>query len=188
MATLAHALQLVGWFIAPLVILLIKRDSRFVSFHALQALLLQVVYMICWGLIMAVFFASFFFLVPWEQSQQGKRQDVHARNGAATEEGAAGKEASPSDQGKKDAGKEEAPATDGKAADATAPTTTRKTEAPPAFLFLLFPVFWLFSMGAWVVMLSVVIVYAIKAGRGEWAAYPILGGWARKLLGMPQSQ
>jgi uncharacterized protein len=43
MATLAHALSLLG-FIAPLVIFLIKRQSRFVSFHALQALLLQILY------------------------------------------------------------------------------------------------------------------------------------------------
>ena len=41
MGTLAHVLQLVGGWIAPLVIFLVKRNSRFVSFHALQALLLQ---------------------------------------------------------------------------------------------------------------------------------------------------
>jgi uncharacterized protein len=46
MATLAHALQVVGWWIAPLVIFLVQRKSRFVSFHALQALLLQIAYMI----------------------------------------------------------------------------------------------------------------------------------------------
>jgi uncharacterized membrane protein len=49
MATLAHVLQLVGWWIAPLIIFLVKRDSRFVSFHALQALLLQIVYLLVWG-------------------------------------------------------------------------------------------------------------------------------------------
>ncbi len=36
MGTLAHVLQLVGGWIAPLVIFLVKRNSRFVSFHALQ--------------------------------------------------------------------------------------------------------------------------------------------------------
>jgi len=42
MAMLAHVLQLFGGFIAPLIIFLVKRDSRFVRFHALQALLWQV--------------------------------------------------------------------------------------------------------------------------------------------------
>lgn len=46
MAILAHALQVVGWWIAPLIIFLIQRKSRFVSFHAMQALLLQIAYMI----------------------------------------------------------------------------------------------------------------------------------------------
>ena len=39
-------LQILLWWIAPLAILLIKRDSKFVSFHALQALLLQAVYVL----------------------------------------------------------------------------------------------------------------------------------------------
>jgi uncharacterized membrane protein len=38
-------LQIMLWWIAPLAIFLIKRDSKFVSFHALQALLLQAVYL-----------------------------------------------------------------------------------------------------------------------------------------------
>jgi len=46
MALLAHVLQLVGWWIPPLVIFLVKRDSRFVSFHALQPLLLQIIWMV----------------------------------------------------------------------------------------------------------------------------------------------
>jgi hypothetical protein len=46
MAILAHVLQLVGWWIAPLVIFLVKRESRFTSFHALQALLLQMIQVI----------------------------------------------------------------------------------------------------------------------------------------------
>ena len=60
MATLAHVLQLVGWWIAPLVIFLVKRESRFVKFHALQALLLQLVYMVMFGLCMVGWFADFF--------------------------------------------------------------------------------------------------------------------------------
>jgi uncharacterized protein len=45
-AMLAHLLQLFGGFIAPLVIYLVKRDSRFVAFHALQALIWQVTYFV----------------------------------------------------------------------------------------------------------------------------------------------
>jgi hypothetical protein len=37
-------------------------------------------------------------------------------------------------------------------------------------------------MGTWVVMLVVAIVYGIKAGRGEWAPYPLLEALARKIL------
>ena len=39
-------LQILLWWIAPLAILLIKRDSKFISFHALQALLLQAVHVL----------------------------------------------------------------------------------------------------------------------------------------------
>ena len=45
-AMLAHLLQLFGGFIAPLVIYLVKRDSRFVAFHALQALIWQAIYFV----------------------------------------------------------------------------------------------------------------------------------------------
>lgn len=41
MATVAHVLQLLGGWIGPLVIFFVKRQSRFVSFHALQVLLFQ---------------------------------------------------------------------------------------------------------------------------------------------------
>jgi uncharacterized membrane protein len=50
MAILAHMLQIVGLWIAPLIIFVVKRESKFVSFHALQALLLQVVYLLLMGL------------------------------------------------------------------------------------------------------------------------------------------
>ena len=45
---------------------------------------------------------------------------------------------------------------------------------PPAFVFF-FPLIWLFWGGGWVVNLILGIVYGIKANRGEWAGYPILG-------------
>ena len=56
MAVLAHALQLVGGWIAPLVIFFVKRQSRFVSFHALQVLFLQLIYAIVSGCLMVFFF------------------------------------------------------------------------------------------------------------------------------------
>jgi uncharacterized membrane protein len=37
-------------------------------------------------------------------------------------------------------------------------------------------------MLGWVVVLILAIVYGIKAGRGEWAEYPVLGRLARKIL------
>lgn len=59
MATLAHALQIVLSWIGPLVIFLIRRESRFVSFHALQALLLQIVQVI----VIVVSFVAWFILM-----------------------------------------------------------------------------------------------------------------------------
>jgi len=128
MAVLAHALQMVGGWIAPLIIFIMKRNSRFVSFHALQALLLQVAY----------FFVSMFLAMIWVVlifSQVFAHTDKH-----------------PSD-------------------------------FPVAF-FILLPIVWLWFMACWVGILVIVILYSIKAGRGEWAEYPLIGGLARKMLGI----
>jgi uncharacterized membrane protein len=125
MATLAHILQLVGWFVAPLVIFLIRRESRFVSFHALQALFLQIAYMAMGAIFMVGGFAVIF--------------------------------------------------------GAMASHTGPQNGPPPPIVFL-FPLIWLGFMGLWVVMLVVAIVYGIKAGRGEWAEYPVLGPLARRVL------
>ncbi len=127
MGTLAHVLQLVGGWIAPLIIFLIKRNSRFISFHALQALLLQGLYFLC-GM---VFVGGVF---------------VVAIAGFAVQQ-----------------------------------STTQHGSLPPAFL-VLFPVIWLGMMGWWVFMVVVAIVYGIKAGKGEWAEYPVLGRLARRIL------
>ncbi len=126
MALLAQVLQIVGWWIAPLVIFLIKRESKFVSFHALQALFLQVLQMFFMGIIMVGWFGTFFFMVP------------------------------------------NAPA-------------TKNTPPPPAF-FILMPLMWLCWMGIWVAVLLIAIIYGIKAARGEWAEYPVLGKLAMKIL------
>ena len=52
-------LQIMLWWIAPLAIFLNKRDSKFVSFHALQALLLQAVYVLTLLAILVLAFGVF---------------------------------------------------------------------------------------------------------------------------------
>ena len=132
MATLAHALQVVGWWIAPLIIFLVQRRSRFVSFHALQALLLQIVYMVLMGGFVVLWMVGIFATI------------VH------------------------------------QSADKSAP--------PPLAFFILMPLIWLGFMVMWASVLVVAVVYAIKAGRGEWASYPLIGGWARRILKIDQAE
>jgi uncharacterized protein len=48
-------------------------------------------------------------------------------------------------------------------------------EMPVAFLF--FPIFWLLAAGGWVTNFILGIIYGMKANRGEWAAYPVIGKW-----------
>ncbi len=127
MATLAHVLQLVGGWIAPLVIFFVKRNSRFVSFHALQALLLQGLYFLLMMILMTAVFATMIAGIAFHQTHE------------------------------------------------------QHNSAPPAFIYV-FPFIWLGFMGWWVFILVVAIVYGIKAGRGEWAEYPILGKFARQIL------
>jgi len=128
MATLAHALQLIGSWIAPLIIFLIRRRSRFVSFHALQALLLQIIHTIIVLILMTLWFTTIFTIV------------FHQTGG-------------------------------------------KPPEFPPALLVFV-PLVWLGFMGLWIGTLIIAILYAIKAGRGEWADYPILGKLARRMLKM----
>ena len=125
MATLAQVLQLVGSWIAPLVIYLVKRESRFVSFHALQALLLQIIWMVLGGVLMVGWMVLIFSTIA-----------LHPQS----------------------------------------------SSGPPLPVFLIFPLFWLAWMCLWAGMLVIAIVYGIKAGRGEWAAYPVLGPLARRIL------
>lgn len=123
MATLAHVLQLMGGFIAPLIIFFIRRESRFVRFHALQAVFLQLVYMVVWMGVMVVWVAFIF--------------------GTAFGSG--------------------------------------KSGLPPIF-FIFISLTWLVGMACWLLLLVTAIVYGIKAGKGEWAAYPVIGRWARRVL------
>jgi hypothetical protein len=50
-------------------------------------------------------------------------------------------------------------------------------QPPPPGFFIFFPLAWLLGMGGWVANLVLGIVYGIKANRGEWAAYPVIGPW-----------
>ena len=127
MAMLAHALQLAGWWIAPLVIFLTRRESRFVSFHALQALLLQLTFLCITMVGVVIFIAMIFASIPWQ-------------------------------------------------------ATAQPSAAPPPMFFLAFPFIWLGGLISWGLGLLAAILYSIKAGRGEWAGYPVLGGLARRIL------
>lgn len=129
LAFLAHILQLFTWWIGPLVIFLAKRDSRFVSFHALQALLWQVAWSLA-GIVLGVLFVV------------GMFASVAMRAGAGS------------------------------------------SHAPPLLFMVLFPLLWLLIAGGWVVTLVFAIVYGIKSMRGEWAEYPLFGGWARRIAGV----
>ena len=128
MGTLAHLLQLVTAWMGPLVILFVKRDSLFVKFHALQALILQICLAAFWIVAVVIFMVTMFTTVP--------------RSGG-----------------------------------------TAHNALPPA-VFIVFPIFWVAGMSVWVVVLAVAIVYGIKAGRGEWAGYPVIARLARHLLKM----
>ncbi len=128
-AGLAHALMMGTWWIGPLVIYLTKKESRFVAFHALQALLWQIIYtvVIFGGMIV------FAFIVMVTALAMPRQLNVPPRS--------------------------------------------------PVAIFFLFPFVWLFVMAAAAITLTLAIMYCLKAMRGEWAGYPVIGGWARKIVG-----
>jgi uncharacterized membrane protein len=55
-AMLMYILSIFSGFLAPLIFFLVKRDSRFVSFHSLQALIWHAVYVVLFGTGMLVAF------------------------------------------------------------------------------------------------------------------------------------
>jgi len=122
LAVLAHVLQLFSGFIAPLIILLIKRESKFVRLHALQVLFFHIAYLVVLGGFLAACAIGFVVSLPGMDANE-----------------------------------------------------------PPVGLIVLFPILW---MGTYAVMLVLAIVYAVKAGRGEWATYPIVGRFAAKVAGV----
>jgi len=127
MAVLANALQMVGGWIGPLIIFFAKRQSRFVSFHALQALLLQAVHVVFIMVFMVLWFGLIFSQILLAQDHRF---------------------------------------------------------SPPLIIFAFILLFWAFWMGLWIFTLVIIILYSIKAGRGEWAEYPIFGRIARHILKM----
>jgi uncharacterized membrane protein len=129
-AGLAHALMISTWWIGPLTIYLMRKQSRFVSFHALHALFWQIIYTFLYVAGMAVFFAVMFGTVL--SVPRGK-----------------------------------------------APTPGQF----PIALFVVFPIYWLLIMGGLAISMTLGIVYCLKAMRGEWADYPLIGSWVRKTLG-----
>jgi uncharacterized membrane protein len=134
MATLAHVLQLLGGWIAPLVIFFVKRQSRFVTFHALQVLLFEGVCLVFTMFVMAGIFIAIALGVGF------------------------GGFSSP-----------------------------RPSSAPPVLFFAFFGVFWLGFIVLWFGKLLLAIIYGIKAGRGEWSEYPLLGRLARRILNIGPS-
>ena len=129
MALLAQVLQMVGGWIPALIIFCMRRQSRFVLFHALQVLLLDAVF---FGLAL-LFVFGFIVLVVL---------------GVAS----------------------------------TASLSQHGISSLPPLFVLIFPLFWLLWMCLFVVKLVAAIMYGIKASRGEWAEYPVLGQWARQIL------
>ena len=125
-ALLAHVLGIFSGFIAPLVFFLVKRDSKFVSFHALQALAWHIVYFI-------LFFGAMILFIVSMIAGGGFHEQGHG-------------------------------------------------SAPFAF-FGVFGVFWLFAICGGILNIVLGIVYGIKAHNGEWAQFPLLGGWIlRKIV------
>src|SRR3954453_24151060 len=62
-AMLPHILQVFGSFFAPLVIFLVKRDSRYVRFHSLQALIWQILATVVTTVGVLVFFGLMIFSI-----------------------------------------------------------------------------------------------------------------------------
>ena len=65
---------------------------------------------------------------------------------------------------------------------ATTPQNKTAEALFPTGLFLIMPVFWPVMMGGLAISLRFRIVYCLKAMRGEWAGYPIIGRWAARFV------
>lgn len=125
-ALLVYVLGIFSGFIAPLVFFLVKRDSKFVAFHALQSLAWHIIYFaLLFGGMIAVFISMF--------ATMGFPPAGHAK--------------------------------------------------PPLAFFGFFGIVWLIAVGGGLLNLILGIVYAIKSHNGEWAQFPLIGGWVlRKIV------
>ena len=126
-AGLAHALMLSTWWIAPLIIYFMKKEAQFVRFHAMQALLWQIIFSVLYFVGMAVFFMV---VIASTLSGQGKPADPNHF---------------------------------------------------PVALFVAMPLVWLLAMGGFAVSMTLAIMYCLKAMRGQWTEYPVIGKWARRM-------
>lgn len=129
-AGLAHALMISTWWIGPLIIFLVKRQSRFVSFHALQALIWQI-----------IFTASYIFSFLLVFTVMFKTVLTMPRG------------------------------------------ATAGPNQFPIALFIAFPILWLIIMCGLVISMTLGIMYCLRAMRGQWSGYPVIGNWARRILG-----
>ncbi len=120
MALLVYILGIFSGFLAPLIFFLVKRDSKFVSFHALQALAWHVIYFVC------IFGAGIVFFISMITS--GGLQS-HAPN------------------------------------------------QPPWAFFGFFAVFWILAMAGGILNIVLGVLFGIKANKGEWARFALLGDW-----------
>jgi uncharacterized membrane protein len=59
---------------------------------------------------------------------------------------------------------------------------TAHTPPFPAAFFIVFPIYWLIMMSGMVITMTLGIIYCLKAMRGEWAGYPLIGRWVRRIL------
>ncbi len=130
MATLAEVLQIVAGWLAPLIIYLIRRESKFVAFHAMQALLWQVMVFVIWMVVFSVWMIFIFSTIVGHAGPQTENAKF------------------------------------------------------PVGMFVGFGTVWLGAMSISLVNLILGIYYGIKANRGEWAEYPVIGNWARRIVGV----
>lgn len=65
---------------------------------------------------------------------------------------------------------------------ATATGSGHPSSEPPPMFIIFIPLIWGLAMFGWVANLVLGIMYGIKANRGEWAGYPIIGKWCMPKL------
>ena len=123
---LAHIVGIFSGFLAPAIMILIKKESKFVLFHALQSLI--------WHAIVFVLFTGGVVIALVSLFTSGDFPP-------------AGKNA-----------------------------------GPPTAFFVVFGIMWCFGLAAAITTLAIGISTGIKANRGEWAKYPVIGNFVLNKL------